>query len=84
MVSPSPEPTKPASPVQTTSNTGSADSNKPNCWTDKHEADLKGLAARGEDARSIIELMETDYPCLKRKLSEDWIKGKIKDVGVKG
>jgi hypothetical protein len=80
MVSPSPEPAKPTPIAIPTAAT--ADPKKPACWTDKHEADLNALAARGEDAPSIIELMVADHPCLNGKLSEDWIKEQIKEVRV--
>lgn len=88
MVSPGHEAVKhntPAEPKSAeTSITGCVDSKKPDCWTAQHEAELKDLAARGEEPRSIIELMETDYPCLQGKLSEEWIKERTKDVQVTG
>ena len=43
-----------------------------------HQAELKALAAAGEDAKSIIELMETSYPCMGGKLTEEWIKEMVK------
>jgi hypothetical protein len=67
-----------------TSSISATGSKKPDCWSDGHEAHLKDLAARGEDVRSIIELMETDYPCLSGKLSEEWLKEKIKGIQVIG
>jgi hypothetical protein len=85
MVSSSPEPTKPTTPAETKSAPNSTlDSKKPDCWTDEHEAELKDLAAGGEEPASIIELMVTYFPCLSGKLSEEWIKEKIKAVEITG
>jgi hypothetical protein len=55
---------------------------KPGRWNNMHEAELKALAAAGEDAKSIIELMETSYPCLEGELTEEWIKETVKGVRV--
>lgn len=57
---------------------------KPDGWTDQHEAELRALAARGEDARSIIELMGTDYPDLRGKLNLEWVKQKVRDGNISG
>jgi hypothetical protein len=77
MATPSPEATKPAAtPAKP------AATKKPDCWNDVHEAELKALAAAGEGAKSIVELMETSYPGLEAKLTEEWIREMVK--GVKG
>jgi hypothetical protein len=86
MVSASPESAKPKStqsPITSTTAAAAAVEQLA-CWTDEHETELKRLAARGEDAKSIIELLGTDYPCLNGKLSEQWIKQKVKAVDVTG
>jgi hypothetical protein len=57
-------------------------SKAPDCWTDEHDAYLKDLAANGEDVRSIMVLMENDFPRLSGELSEEWLKEKIKGVEV--
>lgn len=40
------------------------------------------IAAAGEDAKSIIEFMETSYPCLGGKLTEERISEMVKGVRV--
>jgi hypothetical protein len=77
MATPNPEATKPtATPAKP------AATKKPDCWEDVHEAKLKALAAAGEDTRSIVELMETSYPCLEGELAEEWIREMVKGVKV--
>jgi hypothetical protein len=77
MATPNPEATNPAAiPAKL------AVTKKPDCWNDVHEAELKALAAAGEDAKSIVELMETSYPCLEGKLTEEWIREMVKGVKV--
>jgi hypothetical protein len=77
MATPNPEATKPAaSPAKP------AATKKPDCWNDVHQAELKALVAASEDANSIIELMETSYPCLGGKLTEEWIREMVKVVRV--
>ena len=77
MATPNPEATKPAATLAKP-----AAIKKPGCWNDVHQAELKALAAAGEDAKSIVELMETSYPCLGGKLTEEWIKEMVKGVRV--
>jgi hypothetical protein len=77
MTTPNPKSTKPAATP-----TKPAATKKPNCWNDVHQAELKALAAAGEDAKSIVELMETSYPCLGGKLTEEWIREMVKGVRV--
>ena len=84
MVSASSESAKPKSTHNPITSTVAATLEQPACWTDEHETELKRLATRGEDAKSIIELLGTDYPCLNGKLSEQWIKQKVKAVDVTG
>ena len=82
MATPNPELSKPATAASRSTSTSTAEPQKPDCWTAQHDDELKLLARRGEDAPSIVELMVTDYPCLVGKLTPEWVKEKIKDVGV--
>ena len=81
MVNPSPETKSAQTSIASMTAPGAE---QPACWTEEHETELTRHAARGEDAKSIIELLETDYPCLNGQLSEEWIKRKVKAVKVVG
>lgn len=75
---------KPAKSASASSGGNATNSTEPDCWTDEHDAHLKDLAAKGEDVRSIVVLMETEFPCLRGKLSKEWLKEKMKGVEVIG
>ena len=55
-------------------------SEKPKGWTSEHEEALKRHAKNGEEPRSIVILLETDFPELCDKVDEKWVKEKVKAV----
>ncbi|KAI4133980.1 MAG: hypothetical protein LQ347_001898 [Umbilicaria vellea] len=51
---------------------------KPASLTPAMETFVRQLAAKGEDARSITILLETEYPVMQgRKAVFDWVKGSV-------
>jgi len=53
---------------------------QPTGWTHEHEKALMRLARNGEEPRSIVILLETEFPELK--IDEKWVKEKVKNVVV--
>ena len=50
---------------------------RPASWTSTHDAFVKSLARNGEDARSILILLESEYPSLAGKVSEGWVRSRM-------
>ena len=50
---------------------------KPAGWLPVHDTFVKDLAQKGEDARSITILIETEYPGLQGRVAVEWIKTKM-------
>jgi hypothetical protein len=46
-------------------------------WRTPHDKFLQRVSRNSEDVKSIIVLMETEFPSLSGKISEDWIKQRI-------
>jgi hypothetical protein len=49
---------------------------KPAAWTADHDAFVCACAANNEDAKTILLLLEAEFPALKGA-SEAWVKGRM-------
>ena len=54
-----------------------ANTAKPMGWLPVHDAFVKDLAKKGEDAKSITILLETEYPSLVGKVGLEWVRNRM-------
>ncbi|MCJ1481668.1 hypothetical protein MMC06_001827 [Schaereria dolodes] len=51
----------------------SSPSTAPPGWSSHHDVFVRSLASKGEDAETIVILLEAEYPDLVGKVSEGWV-----------
>jgi len=52
-------------------------STKPTGWLPVHDAFVKDLTKKGEDAKSVTILLETEYPLLQGKVGMEWVRKRM-------
>lgn len=53
---------------------------KPKTWVSEHDAFIRRHAQNGEDATSIVILLETEYPRLRA--TKGWVQKRMKELGL--
>ncbi|KAI9732615.1 MAG: hypothetical protein M1834_003951 [Cirrosporium novae-zelandiae] len=46
-------------------------------WTPTHDAFIKDLYLKGEDAESIRILLEAEFPAMRGRISKIWIRERV-------
>ena len=47
-------------------------------WLPTHDSFVRSLAKEGEDAKTNLILLETEFPTLQGKVKEEWVNGRMK------
>lgn len=50
---------------------------KPSGWLPVHDVFVKDLAKKGEDAKSVMILLETEFPSLQGKVGMEWLRKRM-------
>ncbi|MCJ1473153.1 hypothetical protein MMC13_001804 [Lambiella insularis] len=67
----------PKLPTSTSASTSMAKATEPTSWLSIHDSFVRSSAEEGEDAKTILILLETEFPTLQGKVNEEWVKGRM-------
>lgn len=67
----------PVPELPTSTSTSTAIAREPTSWLPTHDSFVRSSAKEGEDAKTILILLETEFPTLQGKVYEEWVKGRM-------
>jgi len=68
----------PELPTSTSTFTSTAITTEPISWQPTHDPFIRSSAKEGEDAKTILILLKTEFPTLQGKVNEEWVRMEVR------
>lgn len=73
----------PKLPTSTSTSTSMTIAIEPTSWLPTHDSFVRSSAKEGKDAKTILILLETEFPTLQGKVDEKWVKRRMEVMKAK-